>query len=87
MKGIIAIFFLALLAIGAAVGLMAIMGKSSTTPFVDSYNGTTSNSTNSTQDVVISHGTTGTQLAVVAIFVCFGLVLFVGIVAVIRKAI
>lgn len=66
---IVGVFFIFLIAIVAVVGIMALFGKTSTTPFVDSYNGTTTNVSNSTQDLTAKTVSTGSQVGVGIIFI------------------
>ena len=73
MKSFIPLMFLFLLVIAAVVGIIAIGAKSNTTPFVDSYNHTTDNQTNTTQDVVVKTATTGTQVGAAAVFLIGGM--------------
>lgn len=86
---VVAMSFILLLAIVAVVGLMAVFGKTATTPFVDSYNNTATNISNSTQDEVIKQVNTGSQIGVAAIYIIGGLLLIVvimlAVVFVLRK--
>lgn len=73
---VIGIFFIFLLVIVAVVAVMAIAGKTVSTPFVDSYNGTTTNISNSTQDLVNQNVQTGSQIGVAAVYI-IGALLFI----------
>ena len=77
---VIGIFFILLFAVGAVVGLMAIYGKTPTTPFVDTYNSTTTNISNSTQEEVVRHVNTGSQVGVAAVYIIGGLLIIVVII-------
>ena len=66
---VIAIFFIFLLCIVAVVAIMAIAGKTVSTPFVDSYNGTTTNISNATQDLVNANVQTGSKIGTAAIYI------------------
>ena len=82
----VTISFIGLLVIGAVVGIVAVFGKTPTDPFVDSYNNTATNISNSTQNEVIKQVDTGSRLGVAAVFVLGGLGMIVVIGAVVKKA-
>ena len=77
---VIGIFFILLFAIGAVVGLMAVYGKTTITPFVDTYNSTTTNISNSTQNEVVKQVQTGSQVGVAAVYIIGGLLIMVVII-------